>query len=102
MDNQLNILNRASFEEVNLSLSCLVKPGKTEKVDSKLAPGQVFCLQEISWRYGVESAQDNYGWPKCPLKVSIQDIFQDKVETPHKVSPPKLLIDQIEIEATNP
>lgn len=98
----LNILNRASFEEKKLQLTCTVKPGQQEKIVATFKSGQVFCLQEISWRYGVENVQDNYGWPKTPLLINISGILNDRIETPYKLSPPKLLAEQIEIEAFNP
>lgn len=97
-----DIVGKANFEEVNLQLSCNVKSGDTEKIVNKFDSRQVLCLQEVSWKYGVSNSQDNYGWPKSPLKISVSGLFTDRIETPFKISPPKLLIDQIEIAASNP
>jgi len=101
----LNILNRATFEETTISIDCIVKAGQTEKAWSDanlLSNGQLFCLQEISWRYGVDNIyQDNYGWPRSPLRVTFEGVFRDRAESPFKCSPPKIL-NNVQLITHNP
>lgn len=98
----LNILNRASFEDTELQVEAIVPPGQTTTVKHNLNPGQIFCLKEISWKYGVDNnLQDGYGWPRCGLMVTLDGAFKDRVESPYKASPPKIL-QQLEFKILNP
>lgn len=98
-----NLFSRANFEDTTLQLTCTAKPGQSSKAFSSFLPNQVFCVQEVSWKYSVETAGDDpYGWPKFPVKVTILGITENRVETPVKVSPPKLLTDSLQVEIQNP
>ena len=98
----LNLFSRANFEDTTLQLTCTAKPAQSGKAFSSFLPNQVFCVQEVSWKYSVEAGDDSYGWPKSPVKVTILGITENRVETPVKVSPPKLLTDSLQVEIQNP
>jgi hypothetical protein len=99
----LNLFSRANFEDTTLQLTCTAKPGQSGKAFISFSPDQVFCVQEVSWKYSVETAGDDpYGWPKFPVKVTILGITENRVEAPVKVSPPKLLTDSLQVEIQNP
>lgn len=98
-----NILNRGSFNETKLSFEIGVDPGKSNKHVHKLPTGGALCLKKAEWKYGVDAGQlDSYGWPRSPLKISINSALKDQTASPAIFSPPELLRDEVEISISNP
>jgi len=97
-----NILNRASFEKISFEELIKISPGFT-KHHVKQFPDQIFCAKSFKWSYGVSPNEGgSYGWPKCPLQISITNIINNRIESPLNISPPILLRNQIEFSVYNP
>ena len=98
-----NILNRGAFNETKLSFEVTSEPGNSGTHIHKLPRGGAFCLKSAEWKYSVGGGQiDPYGWPRSPLKISINDVLREQTASPVNYSPPKLLRDKIEILVSNP
>lgn len=98
-----NILNRGAFNETSLSFDITSEPGNCGTAVHKLPEGGAFCLNKASWKYSVGAGQlDPYGWPRSPLKISINKVLKDQTASPAEFSPPELLRNAIEIVTSNP
>jgi len=98
-----NILNRGSFNETKLSFDVTSNPSNSGIHVHDILEGGAFCLRKAEWKYSVGDGQiDPYGWPRSPLKISINKILQDQTASPVEFSPPELLRDKIEISTFNP
>jgi hypothetical protein len=98
-----NILNRGAFNETKLSFDITSNPGNAGIHVHNLPEGGAFCLNKAEWKYSVGAGQiDPYGWPKSPLKISINKVLKDQTASPVEFNPPELLRDKIEITTVNP
>jgi hypothetical protein len=97
-----NILNRADFSKHSFSKTVVCRAGDQTYNKIDFQPGELFCLLKVSWKYEVKTVTDNYGWPKAPLNISIQDAFTSETSSPQIFSPPKIIREKLEINIINP
>ena len=97
-----NILNRARFQESTLVFAVTVNPG-TDGIHLHELNGGVFCLKHAGWKYSVGGGQiDPYGWPKVPMRISINNAVIEQTASPIVLSPPAILSPRIEVKIHNP
>jgi len=97
-----NILNRGAFNKTKLSFDITSEPSNSGVHIHKLPEGAAFFFFFSEWKYSVGAGQiDPYGWPRSPLKISINNVLHDQTASPVEFSPPELLRDKIEISTAN-
>jgi len=78
------------FVERNLTYVVPTKPNQVTPFSFALKHDR-FCLKQIKWTYSIPTITDNYGWPRVPLRVSIESICQDEVGNPIVLTIPQVV-----------
>jgi len=97
-----NILNRATFQETLLEFSITAQSGVTETHVNNFPENAVFCVRSAEWKYSVPGGQlDPYGWPKVPMRVSIENAMKEQIASPQSFSPPAIARDKLSTQVIN-
>lgn len=83
-----------------LTYKISTQPGKRELFT--FGHNEIMAISRVDWSYSIPSSvRDDYGWPKQPLCVTIDDICQNEISSPLLLTRP-LILENISGSVFNP
>lgn len=71
------------LEEKTFTYKVTTKPGQIATFSFIFKDGLPLSIRQIRWSYSIPgSVSDGYGWPKTPLRVSIDNLCTDETSSP--------------------
>lgn len=103
----LSLFSRAEFRSKKFEHRIPVPAHQVETWMWEIPASLAFCLENVTWRYAVNHSdpktfENGYGWPKTPLKVTIEPLLSAEVSPPDKLQPPKVFTGKVPVVVENP
>lgn len=103
----LSLFSRAQFRAKKYEEKIAVSARAIATWNWEIPQGIAYCLEKITWKYAVnhtdpKTTEGGYGWPKFPLKVTLDPILNAEISPPNTLQPPKVFYGKTPVIVENP